>query len=340
MVSLTKVLPHRKSLRWPLVLRFALRDFRGGLRGFAIFLASIALGVAAITGIGSVSLSLKDGLAQQGRAILGGDASFDVAQRELSASERDFLGRQGRLSPVALLRAMARRDDGETALVEIKAVDDTYPLAGEAVLDPALPLAEAFAWRDGAYGIVADAVLLARLGLAIGSRLTIGGARFELRAVLVSEPDRLASGIRFGAPALISQQALRASGLLEPGSLVRWHYRVVLPGTPASDAQVAALTEAAQKRFREAGWEVRTRNNISSQFSRNLDRFTEFLTLVGITSLIVGGVGVANAMHGFVERKRQTIAILKALGATGSTVFALMLTQAMLVASAGAALGA
>jgi putative ABC transport system permease protein len=341
MVSVIKVLPrNRKSLCWPLALRFALRDFRGGLRGFAIFLASIALGVAAITGIGSVSLSLKDGLAGQGRAILGGDASFDLAQRELSAAERDFLGRQGRLSAVALVRAMARRDDGEVALVEIKAVDETYPLAGEAVVDPALPLADALALRGGAFGLVADAALIGRLGLAIGNRLTIGGARFELRAVLVSEPDRLASGIRFGPPALISREALRATGLLEPGSLVRWHYRVVLPGTPASDAEVAALTEAAQQRYRDAGWEVRTRNNISPQFSRNLDRFIEFLTLVGITSLIVGGVGVANAMRGFVERKRQTIAILKALGATGSTVFALMLTQALLVASAGAALGA
>ena len=323
-----------------MALRFALRDFRGGLRGFGIFLASIALGVGAIIGIGSVSLSLKDGLAQQGRAILGGDVSFDLAQRELSASERDFLGLQGRLSPVALLRAMARRDEGEAALVEIKAVDEAYPLAGEVLLDPALPLSDALAERDGAYGIVADAALVGRLGLAIGNRLTIGGARFELRAVLVFEPDRLASGIRFGAPALISQQALRATGLLEPGSLVRWLYRVVLPGTPASDAEVAALTETAQQRFREAGWEIRTRDNVSPQLSRNLDRLTEFLTLVGFTSLIVGGVGVANAMHGFVERKQQTIAVLKALGATGSTVFALMLTQAMLVASAGAVLGA
>ena len=93
-------------------------------------------------------------------------------------------------------------------------------------------------------------------------------------------------------------------------------------------------------KFPEAGWEIRSRDNISPQFSRNLDRFTEFLTLVGLTSLIVGGVGVANAVRGFVERKRQTIAALKALGATGSTVFTLMLTQTMLVACAGVVLGA
>jgi len=143
-VSLTKVRRYRsKGFRWPLALRYALRDFRGGFRGFGIFLGCIALGVAAITGVGSVSLSLKDGLAQQGRAILGGDASFNLIQRELSVPERDFLASQGRVASVALLRAMARRDDGEAALVEVKAVDRSYPMAGEVVLDPALPLADA-----------------------------------------------------------------------------------------------------------------------------------------------------------------------------------------------------
>ena len=108
---------------------------------------------------------------------------------------------------------MARRDDGEAALVEIKAVDETYPLAGEAVLDPALPLADALASRDGTYGIVAGAALLGRLGLSIGDHVAIGGTRFELRAVLVSEPDRLAGGIRFGAPALISEPCLARDGI-------------------------------------------------------------------------------------------------------------------------------
>jgi putative ABC transport system permease protein len=338
---LPKILPReRRGVGLPFVLRLALRDFRGGIRGFFVFLASIAVGVFAITGVGSVSLSLKDGLAKEGRAILGGDASFDVAQRELAPAERDFLATRGRLAVVAQLRAMARTFGGEASLVEIKAVDEAYPLSKGPQLDPALPLDEALAERDGAFGIAADAALLARLNSRVGDRLMIGGAQFEIRAVLVSEPDRLASSVRFGPPGLISEKALRASGLLEPGSLVKRHYRVVLKGDPASDEQIAALLAAANEKFPQAGWDIRTRNNISPQFSRNLERFTEFLTLVGLTSLIVGGVGVANAINGFVERKRQTIATLKSLGATGSMVFALVLTQAMLVAAAGAAIGA
>ncbi|HMF07141.1 MAG TPA: FtsX-like permease family protein [Methylocella sp.] len=332
--------PHQRAkVRLPFVLRLALRDFRGGVRGFAVFLASIALGVAAITGVGSVSQSLKDGLAREGRAILGGDVSFDVAQRELAAPEREFLESQGRLAVVTQVRAMARTQ-GDASLVEIKAVDEAYPLAKGPVLDPALPLPDVLDERDGAYGMAADAALLGRLGLKLGERLMIGVARFQIRALLVSEPDRLASSVRFGPPALISEMALRATGLLEPGSLVKRHYRVALKGNSASDEQIEGLLATAKEKFPKAGWDIRTRKNISPQFSRYLERFTEFLTLVGLTSLIVGGVGVANAINGFVERKRPTIATLKSLGATGSTVFVLVLAQAMLVASAGAAIGA
>ncbi len=340
-VSLPGISPSdRKGVRLPFVLRLALRDFRGGIRGFFVLLASIALGVFAITGVGSVSLSLKDGLGREGRAILGGDVSFNVAQRELATPERQFLESQGRLAAVAQLRAMARAQSGEASLVELKAVDETYPLVKGPVLDPAFPLPEVLEGRDGAFGMAADAALLGRLDLKIGARVMIGRAHFQIRAVLVSEPDRLASSIRFGPPALISEQALRASGLLEPGSLVKRHYLLVLKGNPASDEQIDSLLAKAKEKFPEAGWDIRTRKNISPQFSRYLDRFTEFLTLVGLTSLIVGGVGVANAIHGFVERKRGTIATLKSLGATGFGVFALVFTQTMLVATAGAAAGA
>src|SRR3954462_2199402 len=120
------------ALTW----RFALREMRGGLRGFAVFIACIALGVTAIAGVGSFARSLGDGLAREGRVILGGDVSFSLIAREASTAERKFLGDSGRVSAAANMRAMARAADGQTALVEIKAVDSAYPLFGTVALEP------------------------------------------------------------------------------------------------------------------------------------------------------------------------------------------------------------
>jgi putative ABC transport system permease protein len=331
-----------RSSGLPLALRIAIREMRGGLAGFAIFLACIALGVMAITGVGSLSRSLADGLAQQGHIILGGDLSFDLIQREASPAERQFFLAHGRFSPVGLMRAMARSEDGSSALVEIKAVDASYPTAGAVELNPPQNLQQSFEDRDGAFGMAADPALLAKLNLKLGDRLKIGNRFFQLRAVLVTEPDKLAAGIGYGPRVLISEQALRATGLIQPGSLVRWLNRLTL-GTaeqPATDAEIDRVIDAAKTAFPDAGWEVRTRTKVSPQFSRNLDQFTQFLTLVGLTALIIGGVGVANAIRAFVARKQASIATMKALGATGPRVFAMMLLQVMIIAAFGTAIGA
>ena len=319
-----------------LALRFAARELRGGLRGFYVFIACIALGVMAIAGIGSVAAGLADGLAREGRVILGGDLAFSLSLREAGASERAFLDRRGRVSLAATLRAMARADDGRTALVEVKAVDAAYPLYGEAVLDPPQPLAAVLAQRDGAFGAAADPALLARLDLKPGARIMVGAAPIEIRAALTSEPDKLAGGIGFGPRLLISEAALRATGLLQPGSVVRWHYRLRLPDNDATDTGVRAVTAAAQAQLPEAGWEVRSRSNASPALERNVERFTQYLTLVGLTALLVGGVGVANAVKGHLDRRREVIATLKALGATGSRVFRIYLTQVLVLAALGA----
>ena len=181
-----------------LPLRFALREMRGGLRGFYVFITSIALGCMAIAGVGSLSASLADGLARQGQVILGGDLSFTLVQHEVTPEERAFLDRHGKVSSTATMRAMARTADGKAALVEMKAIDGAYPLFGRAELDPPGGLAGALARRNGVFGAVADPVLLTRLGIKQGARLTIGNATFEIRAALASEPDKLAGGIGFG----------------------------------------------------------------------------------------------------------------------------------------------
>ncbi len=322
-----------------LTLRFALREMRGGLRGFAVFIACIALGVAAIAGVGSFARSLGDGLAREGRVILGGDIAFSLMAREAGAAERAFLEGRGQVSVAATMRAMARAADGATALVEIKAVDRAYPLFGSVALEPASDLAAALAERDGAFGAAVDPALLARLNLERGARVTVGSATIELRTTLKSEPDKLAGGIGFGPRLLISEAALRATGLIQPGSLVRWHYRLRVPGADANDRATRAVIAASEAQLPDAGWEVRTRANASPALGRNIERFTQYLTLVGLTALLVGGVGVANAVKHYLDRRRETIATLKSLGATGARVFAIYLTEVMLLAAVGTAIG-
>ena len=319
-----------------LPLRLALRELRAGLRGFYVFIACIAFGVMAIAGVSSVATSLERGLAREGRAILGGDLSFNLSHREVTAPERAFLEGYGQVSAAATMRAMARTDDGRSALVELKGIDAAYPLFGSVALAPALALPAALARTGGVFGAAADPALLARLDLKPGARVTIGAATIELRAVLQSEPDKLAGGLGFGPRLLVSEEALRATGLLQPGSLVRWHYRVALPDADSSESTVRRITAAAEASLPEAGWEIRSRSNASPALERNVERFTQYLTLVGLTALLVGGVGVANAIKGHLDRKRDVIATLKSLGATGRDVFAVYLAQAMLLAGIGA----
>ena len=323
----------------PLLLRLALRELRGGLKGFGIFLACIALGVAAIAGVSSLSRSLTEGISRDGRRILGGDMAFSLLQREASEAERAFLAAKGGVNSLASMRAMAIAGEKGSALVEMKAVDAGYPAIGALETDPQLSPPDLFAEKNGAFGAAADPALLARLDLNVGDRVTVGGVTVELRASLVSEPDKIASGIGFGPRLLLSQEAVRATGLIQPGSLVRWTYRLLLPPALSTDEGLAGIEAEANRALPEAGWNIRTRVNADPRFAKNIERFTQFLTLVGLTALLVGGVGVANAVRGFVDRKRGSIATLKSLGAPGGQVVMLYLVQVMLIALVGVAIG-
>jgi putative ABC transport system permease protein len=322
-----------------LSVRYALRELRGGLRGFYVFVACIALGVMAIAGVGSVAASLNDGLMREGRTLLGGDVAFSLFQREAKPEEVAFLRARGQVSLAATMRAMVRAADDRLALVELKAVDDAYPLFGKLDLKPALPLTDLLVERDGMFGAAADPALLARLDLKIGDVVTIDNTRFQIRSSVEAEPDKLSGGVGLGPRFLVSEAGLRATHLLQPGSLVRWIYRVRLPDQANDDRTTATFIEDARKASPSAGWEIRSRSNASPQLERTIGRFTQFLTLVGLAALLVGGVGVANAVKSHVDRRTEVIAAFKALGATSRDVFGIYLTQVIVLAGIGSVIG-
>lgn len=338
--------PVKKASRYgsfKLALRFALRELRGGLTGFYIFLGCIALGVAAIGGVNSVARSIADGLAVEGQAILGGDLSFMLNQREVNEQERDFLLSQGQVSENITMRSMVRLPDGsDQALVEVKAVDSAYPLYGVLKLQPNLPADERFAEKNGVYGAAVAQLLLDRLGLKLGDEILLGSQRFALRAIIDSEPDMLGAGMALAPRFLTSDSALRASGLIQPGSLVNYIYKIALPDAAqagAQDSRLETIEKQAEKAFPEAGWNIRNRMNAAPALSANIERFSQFLTLVGLTSLIIGGVGVANAVRSFLDGKRPVIATFKSLGASADFVVLIYLCQIMAIALIGIVTG-
>lgn len=331
--------PAYRSRASSLALRYALRELRGGLRGFYVFIACIALGVMAIAGVGSVAASLSEGLTREGRTLLGGDVAFSLIQREAKPEELAFLRSRGQVSVAAALRVMARGADGRLALVELKAVDGNYPMLGQVALDPPVPMPDLLAERDGAFGAAVDSTLLARLDLKLGDHITIGNATFQIRSTVGAEPDKLAGNVGLGPRVLVSEASLRATGLLQPGSLVRWMYRVKLPANAADDRAATQLIDNARSALPEAGWWIRSNSNASPQLERTINRFTQFLTLVGLAALLVGGVGVANAIKSHIDHRRDVIASFKALGATGREVFTIYLAQVILLAAVGSVIG-
>lgn len=322
-------------LAWTL----ARREMRSGFSGFRIFFSCLVLGVAVVAGVGSLSSALLTGLALEGRTLLGGDVSVHLVHRPATAAERAFLAARGRVSETVSMRAMAyalhNGQADQRQLVELKAVDGAYPLYGTVGLAPAQRLADALACTAQACGAAAEQTLLDRLHIARGGTLRIGAAVFRVTGVLDSEPDRISGGFSLGPHVLVSDAGLARTGLVTVGSLIEYAYRVALPVS----ASIAAFRDDATRAFPDGGWEISDRNNAAPGIRRFVEQVAMFLTLVGLTALAVGGVGAGQAVGAFLDRKREEIATLKALGAEGGLVFLVYFLQVMTIALAAVALG-
>ncbi len=311
-----------------LAYRIARRELRGGLRGLRIVLACLALGVAAITAVGTLRAGVDAGLAADGARILGGDVEIASPYRPLGEAPRAWLTARGaRVSEVVTLRAMAVAESGQRMLVEVKAVDSAYPLFGTLEVQPPVAL--------GAGDILLDPFIAEKLEVAPGAVLRIGEARFTFRATIAQEPDKVASPSLLGPRAMIALASLDATRLIQPGSLVTYEYRLALP--PGVDRQrfIADL----RKDFPESGWRIRSSDVAAPGVNRFLDRAAFFLTLASLTALLVGGIGIATGVSAWLEQRARTIATLRCLGAPPSLIFTTYLLQVMALALLGIVLG-
>lgn len=326
-------------MRPGLVWTIARRELRGGLSGFAIFLACLALGVAAIAAVGTVREAIRGGLSEQGAVLLGGDAQMEYTYRFATPEERAWMEANAlAVSEIVDFRSMAVAGEGDIAergLTQVKAVDGAYPLNGAVVLDPPLTVAEALAGAGGRPGGVMDGVLADRLGLEVGETFRLGLAEFVLTARLMREPDSAAGGFGLGPRTIVRTADLEGSQLLGSGTLYETEYRLLLP----AETDLSALRAAAEAEFPEAGMRWQDRRRAAPGAERFVDRMGSFLVLVGLAGLAVGGVGVSAAVRSYLDGKVETIAILKALGAEGGAIRAVYLTQVAVLAGVGVGLG-
>ncbi|MEO8113435.1 MAG: FtsX-like permease family protein, partial [Phenylobacterium sp.] len=319
----------------PLALRFAARELRSGVAGFRIFLACLALGVAAIAAAGSTAEAFRQGLASQAREILGGDLAISVQQRRFTAQERAVFERTGRAAWSVAAKAMAEAPSGDRRLVEFRGVSGAYPLAGRVNLTGAPSLQAALADRGDAHGAAVEQALLDRLHLKLGDRFLVGNVPMVAAAVLLEEPDRLSRGFALGPRVLTSVAAVEQGGVLAPGLPFGEVARLALPAGVDPKAAIRDI----RKQLPGRAFRIRGRDDAAAGLGRMIDQLEYFLGFIGLASLVAGGLGVYGAVAAYLEARKPVIATLKALGAGGALVRDLYLIQIGVLAALGVGLG-
>ncbi len=290
--------------------RFARRELRNGVRGFVIFLACLALGVAAIAAAGSLGETFRHGIASQSRVLLGGDLAFSLNQRRATKEELDYIKALGPTSTVIGLRTMAGPENARR-LVQLRALDAAYPLVGKVIMQDGQNIHDALAIKDGLPGIAMTKDGLANFSLKKGDILRIGAKEVYVGGIVEKEPDRLGIGGGLGQRVLVSGKGLSYLGLANTGALFSITYRVVLP----TDTDPQALAKDAKSHFEGAGFSITDRENSANGITTLIGFLETFLAVVGLAALVAGGLGVSQAVSAFLDRRRPAIATMKALGA-------------------------
>ena len=317
------------NITWGAAWRIARRELSGRFRGLRLLLACLFLGVGALAAIGSLTTAIHQGLAAKGRSILGGDVQITVWQRALTADESAALARYGPLSDGRRLQAMASAGD-TAAPVQLKAVDAAWPLVGRLSLADGRNVG---APAPGTAWIGSGAA--ARLSLRPGDSFTIAGRPLRVGGIIAVEPDGLGEGFALGPTVIVPLDFPGQAGLLAPGAMYRSRLRVACAAV--CDAEAIAKDLAA--RFPSAGLDIRTRDKASPGTETFIARMGDFLVLVGLSALLIAGIGIGGGTASYLEARRGAIATLKVMGATSSDIARIYLLQIAAAAVVGSGAG-
>src|SRR5437870_4543193 len=311
------------------VFKMVWRETRAAWRHFTYFFVCIALGVAALVGVGLFAANLERAIQREARSLMAADVELRTTRLLTPAAEGVLMKLDGRdiaRLQVSELVAMAAAPSG-TQLVELKAVEPGYPFYGKLRAVPEDALATLFTGTRA----LAEETLLIRLDLKVGDTLKIGHVEFTIAGVLKKEPDRAAGAFSFGPRVLISRQGLEATGLVQPGSRVTYRHLLKLPEALSPKAVQGELAAT----FPDKTVRVSTYQEAQPMLRRFLRQLTMYLGLAGLIALMIGGIGVASSARGFLDEKLETIAVLKAVRAESRTILLVYLTQAVLLGLVG-----
>jgi len=318
-----------------MILRLALAEIRHGWKHFLVFVVCLALGVAIMGAVGGLGSVVSGALEREAKSLLGGDIEARLRGVEAPPDERALLESYGRVSYVATLRSMLTRDE-ESTLVEVKAIDDAYPLVGQLQLNENTSREAALA--DG--GVIVDAILLSQLGLSIGDEISLGSRNYVIRATLKKEPDRAVQIFSFGPRVMMSHEALRQSGLVNTFSLIEHRYRILAAdGSIIDEAFEERMKVDLRTRFPGSSWRIDTGTDGNQTVERFTSQLLAFLTLSGLATFLIAGIGIGSSARAYLERKLQTIAVFKSLGATRRTLLAVYLAVLGMLALIGGLAG-
>ena len=307
-------------------LRLAGRDLRGGIGGLGLLLLCLAIAVAGIAAVTSLSSAIASSIADNGRNLLGGDLMLSVAQREVTSDEKAAIARLGRSSRTVSLRAMVVGPADRTVLAELTGVDAAWPLAGKFDLAPG-------GARPRGAEVALGTELAERLEVGRGDMVRIGSGAFRVSAIIRRVPST--SGFALAPPAVLDEVGLAATRLIQPGSLTTTSYRILT----APSANPRAAGKAFQRRFANGGWRASDRDEAASGTRRFADRVGQMLLLIALSALAIGGLGISSAAAAFAESRRRVIAILKLLGARRRTVAAMLAIEVAAIALVAIGIG-